>query len=59
MPVAATNFIPIGTVGYYGAQISVTNGVHTVTSSKPIGVEVYGFDIYNADAYGYFGSIVK
>jgi hypothetical protein len=56
--VAATNFVAIGTSGYYGAQIVVTNsGVHTVTSSQPVGVEVYGFGPY--DAYGYFGSVVK
>ena len=56
-PVAATNFVAIGTSGYYGAQISVTNGAHTVTSLQPVGVEVYGWG--EADAYGYFGGIVK
>jgi hypothetical protein len=60
--VDATNFVPIGTSGYYGAQISVTNAVdgattHTVTSSQPVGVEVYGFGPY--DAYGCFGGVVK
>jgi hypothetical protein len=41
-----------------GAQLTVTNsGMHTVTSSQPVGVEVYGFG--EADAYGYFGGIVK
>jgi hypothetical protein len=55
--VAATNFTAIGTSGYYGARISVTNGIHTVTSSRPVGVEVYGFGFY--DAYGYFGGTVK
>jgi hypothetical protein len=60
--VAATNFVPIGTSGYYGAQLSVTNDVHlatshSVTSSQPVGVEVYGFGYY--DAYGYFGGLVK
>jgi hypothetical protein len=55
--VAATNFTAIGSSGYYGAQLPVTNGVHTVTGSQPVGVEVYGFG--QADAYGYFGGIVK
>jgi hypothetical protein len=56
--VDATNFVPIGTSGYYGAQITITNsGVHTVTSSQPVGVQVYGFG--DVDAYGYFGGIVK
>lgn len=57
-PVAATSFVPIGASGYYGAQITLINsGLHTVTSSQPVGVEVYGFGY--EDAYGYFGGIVK
>jgi hypothetical protein len=56
--VSATHFVAIGTSGYYGAQLTVTNnGVHNVVSSKPVGVEVYEFG--NADAYGYFGGVVK
>ena len=56
--VASTNFVAIGTSGYYGAQITMTNsGTHTVTSSQPVGVEVYGFG--DTDAYGYFGGVVK
>ncbi len=56
--ISATNFVAIGISGYYGAQIAVTNsGVHTVTSSQPAGVEVYGWG--HADAYGYLGGIVK
>lgn len=55
--VATTNFVPIGTSGYYGAQLMVTNGTHTVTSSRPVGVEVYGFGPF--DAYSYFGGVVK
>jgi hypothetical protein len=60
--VAATNFVPIGTSGYYGAQLTVTNATdmatsHTVTSSQPIWVQVYGFGNY--DAYCYFGGLVK
>jgi hypothetical protein len=56
--VAATNYVTIGTSGYYGAQLTMsTNGVHKVTSSQPVGVEVYGWG--HADAYGYFGGVVK
>jgi hypothetical protein len=56
--VAATNFVAIGTSGYYGAQLTITNsGVHTVTSSQPVEVQVYGFG--GADAYSYFGGVVK
>ncbi len=55
---AATNFVAIGTSGYYGAQITITtNDAHTVTSSQPVGVEVYGWGTF--DAYGYFGGLVK
>ncbi len=58
---AATNFVAIGTSGYYGARLTVSNrtnsGVYKVTSSQPVGVEVYGFGTW--DAYGYFGGIVK
>jgi hypothetical protein len=56
--VAVTNFVSIGNSGYYGAQLTVTkSGVHKVTSSEPVGVEVYGFG--DEDAYGYFGGVVK
>lgn len=55
--VVATNFVPIATSGYYGAQIPVEPGTNTVSSSQPVGVEVYGFG--QTDAYGYFGGIVK
>ncbi len=58
LTVDPTNFVPIGTSGYYGAQLAVTNsGAHTVTSSQPVGVQVYGWGI--PDAYGYFGGMVK
>jgi hypothetical protein len=56
--VAATNFVAIGASGYYGMQYAVTNsGTHSVICSQPVGVEVYGFG--GADAYGYFGGVVK
>jgi IgGFc binding protein len=56
--VAVTNFVAIGSSGYYGAQLSVTNsGAHMVTSSQPVGVQVYGFGLQ--DAYSYFGGVVK
>ncbi len=56
--VAATNFVAIGTSGYYGAQITITNvGAHTVINSQPVGVEVYGFGL--SDAYGYSSGVTK
>jgi hypothetical protein len=58
LPVAVTNFIPIAMSGYYGAQLTITNsGSHKITSSQPVGVEVYGWGYF--DTYGYFGGIVK
>jgi hypothetical protein len=64
--VASTNFTAIGSSGYYGAQIPVSGGngaltsdpvtnacVHTVTSSQPVDVQVYGWG--NADSYGWIG----
>jgi hypothetical protein len=54
---AASNFVVIGTSGYCGAQLPVSNGVHTVRSSQPVWVEAYGWGSW--DAYGYFGGIVK
>jgi hypothetical protein len=56
--IATTNFVAIGTSGYYGAQVTLTNsGVHKVTSSQPVGVEIYGFG--DTDAYGYFGGFTR
>ncbi|HVU07403.1 MAG TPA: IgGFc-binding protein [Verrucomicrobiae bacterium] len=55
--IVVTNFVAIGSSGYYGAQVPVTNGSHTVISSQPVGIEVYGFGYL--DAYGYFGGIIK
>jgi hypothetical protein len=56
--VAATNFTAIGNSGYCGAQITITNsGAHKITSSQPVGIEVYGWGY--VDAYGYFGGMVK
>ena len=54
---AATNFVQIANSGYYGARIAVTNGTHTVTSSRPIFVEVYGWGTF--DAYSYLGGTVR
>jgi IgGFc binding protein len=56
--VAATNFVAIGRSGYYGAQVTITtSGTHTVTSSQPVEVQIYGWG--NADAYSYFGGLTQ
>ncbi len=61
MSVAATNFVAIGSSGYYGAQVPVTPGTHTVNSSQPVEVQLYGFPGYDYydDSYGYIGGIVN
>ncbi len=60
--VDAAEFAPIGTSGYYGTQLLLTNDVseassHTVISSQPVWVQIYGFG--EMDAYSYFGGLVK
>ncbi len=46
-------FTPIGSTGFSGAQLDLTLGSHTITSSQPLGIYVYGFD--QDDSYGYPG----
>jgi hypothetical protein len=53
----ATNFVSIGSSGYSGAQIPVLPGAHTITSSQPVEVEVYGFGYW--EAYGYVGGALN
>ena len=55
--VASTNFVAIGTSGYYGTQLAITNGVYKITCPQPVSVEVYGFGY--TGAYGYPGGVVK
>ncbi len=43
----------ISGTNFSGAQVSVSNGIHTVSSNLPIGLLVYGFGNY--DSYGYLG----
>jgi IgGFc binding protein len=57
IPVAAANFTAIGSSGYYGAQIPVSAGSHTVNSSQPVEAQVYGFGFY--DAYSYLGGLIN
>lgn len=53
--VTLDKFKPLGRSGYYGAQLPVESGPHTVSSSKPVGAYVYGFGTW--DGYGYIGGI--
>ena len=53
VPVATSEFTPIGTSGFSGAQLDVTPGSHTLLGSLPFGAFQYGFN--NDDSYGYPG----
>ena len=52
-------FLAIGATGYSGAQVQFSTtaaATHVITSSQPIGIEVYGyFRSSSADSYGYEG----
>lgn len=48
-------FMPIGSSGYSGAHILIEPGSHTVASSDPFGLYVYGFGDY--DSYGFPGGM--
>jgi hypothetical protein len=52
-----TNFPSIGSSGYFGVRIPVLPGPHTISSSLPAQVEVYGFQYYSA--YGYAGGALS
>ncbi|MBL0359415.1 MAG: T9SS type A sorting domain-containing protein [Chitinophagaceae bacterium] len=51
--VSAGLWSPIPATSFSGAKVSVSSGVHTVASSLPIGLLIYGFGTY--DSYGYLG----
>jgi hypothetical protein len=53
--IPATSFLPIGSSGFSGAQLSVAIGSHNLSGPLPFGVFVYGFD--EADSYGYPGGM--
>ena len=42
-PITPALFQAIGSSGLSGAQVPVTAGTHTLSSSKPVGVSIYGF----------------
>lgn len=53
--IAAGNYTAIGTSGFSGATVAVSLGAHTLASTSPFGLTVYGFDSY--DSYGYPGGL--
>ncbi len=44
---------PIPSTGFSGAKVPVSSGVHSINSSLPVGLLIYGFGTY--DSYGYLG----
>ncbi len=53
--VPASSYTAIGTSGFSGAQVSINLGSHTLASTQPFGITVYGFADY--DSYGYPGGL--
>lgn len=53
--VPASAFLPISGSGYSYANIRVSDGVHTIEASEPVGVYVYGYGY--ANSYGYIGGM--
>ncbi len=51
------NFVPVGpgNSGWKVARLAVTDGVHKVVATKPVGVTVYGYD--RDVSYGYAGGL--
>lgn len=52
-PIPASDFAPIGSSTFSGAQLSVAFGDHNLAGPLPFGVTVYGYGGY--DGYGYPG----
>jgi hypothetical protein len=54
--VPSSEFSPIGSSGFEGAQVDVAKGSHVITGNgEPFGVFSYGFAAYNA--YSYYGGM--
>ncbi len=53
IPIPAASFVAVGTTSYQGAQVPISEGSHTFTSTIPFGVFVYGWT--NVNSYGYPG----
>jgi len=53
--IPASDFTPIGTSGYSGAQVEVSQGTHNLEGPSRFGITVYGFNSF--DSYGYPGGM--
>ncbi|MEW5869153.1 MAG: PKD domain-containing protein [Chloroflexota bacterium] len=52
--IPAESFSPVGSSGFYEAQIAVDPGVHQLSSASPFGVFIYGYQ-NGPESYGYPG----
>ncbi len=48
---AVTGFASVGSTGFSASSASIAGGVHTITSSAPFGIVVYGFGTYTSYMY--------
>jgi hypothetical protein len=53
--IPAASFTAIGSSGFSGAQLPVSQGTHNLTGPLPFGAFIYGFG--QADSYGYPGGM--
>ncbi|MDX8340882.1 T9SS type A sorting domain-containing protein [Draconibacterium sp. IB214405] len=53
--IPASEFTEIGSSGYYGARIEISEGNHTILGAMPFGVFSHGVNPYNS--YGYAGGM--
>jgi RHS repeat-associated protein len=54
--ISASNFAPIASTQFSGAEIPIAAGTHNLSASAPFGVSLYGMG--NADAYSYQAGVV-
>jgi hypothetical protein len=55
IPASNKTILAIGSSGFTGAQISLSQGSHTLSGSLPFGAFLYGFGFF--DSYGYPGGL--
>ncbi|MDD4554030.1 MAG: FISUMP domain-containing protein [Bacteroidales bacterium] len=51
--IPSSAFLQVGTTNYYGAQIQLNDGSHTLNGTVPFGIFCYGWNA--SDSYGYPG----
>ncbi|MBI2422816.1 MAG: Ig-like domain-containing protein [Candidatus Hydrogenedentes bacterium] len=54
-PLEATVFTPVGESGFSSTSVEISIGSHSIASTQPLGIYVYGFGV--DDSYGYPGGL--